>query len=71
MSKNAKKSIGEKQIERPLKDKLLPQEPKRGVFAIEDPHSHTSNFWVCSKKSEGDFEMKEPQERRGPGRYTK
>jgi hypothetical protein len=32
----------EKEIERPLKDKLLLQRPKSGNLEVKDPHSHTS-----------------------------
>lgn len=37
----------EKEIERPLKDKLLLQGPNCGNFAAEDPHFYTSIFMVC------------------------
>jgi hypothetical protein len=36
-----------KEVERPLKDRLLLQGPKRGFFAAEGPHFYTSIFMVC------------------------
>jgi hypothetical protein len=59
-----------REIDKPLKDKLLLQGLKRGNFKRLSPHSHTSILLGPSKKCEGDVEMKELQGRRDPDLYS-
>jgi hypothetical protein len=61
--------IMNKEIERPLKDKLALQRPGHGYLSAEISHFKTSIFGV-DPKEEGDDEMKDLQGRRTPGRYA-
>jgi hypothetical protein len=53
---------------KPLKDELLLQGLSSGnLTVIKNPHSNTSLLGLPNKKTEGDNEIEERQEKRTPG----